>query len=181
MNQLIYNSSSYPLYVSDLNTSGLLAATKLGNAYMLSATHATTLVLAGTVYLAINLRNPNGSGRKVYINDIYISTSGLLTGGSFLLIQNGTTGTTTNLTPRNINLGSPNTSICTSTMQTNTGITGGTTIGSGNLPTGIYAGIFEGGLAIQPNNALGISVAQSGTLGLAITLYVRITYWEELS
>lgn len=181
MNQLIYNSSNYPLYISDLNTSGLFAATTLGNAYMLSASYATTLVLAGTVYLAVNLRNPSGSGKRVYINDIYISTSGLLTGGSFQLIQNGTTGTTTNITPRNINLGSSNTSICTPTMQTSGAITGGVVIGSSNLPAGSYAGVFEGGMVIQPNNALGISVAQSGTLGLAITLYVRVTYWEEVS
>lgn len=180
MNYSVYNNSNYPLYVSDLNGAAYLSAVKLGNAYMVSASSSLVLAL-GTAYLAVNLTNPSLSGKKIYINNIYISTSGITTGGRFEFIQNGTVGTTSALTPRNSNLGSTNTSVCTATSQTNTGITG-TIIGGGNITTGIYEGVFGGGLAIQPGNALGISLALTGTvaLGININLYIRISYWEEV-
>lgn len=180
MNYLVYNNSNYPLYVSDLNGAAYLSAIKLGSAYMVSASSSVLLAL-GTAYLAINLTNPGASGKKIYINNIYISTTGITTGGRFDFIQNGTVGTTTLLTIRNSNLGSTNTSVCMATSQTNTGITG-TAIGGGNITTGTYEGIFGGGLAILPANAIGISLALAGTviLGVNVNLYIRINYWEEV-
>ncbi|MFD0673323.1 hypothetical protein [Cohnella sp. GCM10027633] len=174
-NYAIFNASNNPLYTQSTNTYLVPAiegspesdAAKSGQLYILSS---GSVAVGGGSSLLLQIANPNGSGKTVYVSSIMGGVTAAVTLNAF---KGGTITGGTTPTPQNANFGSANASIATT--RQNTGTLGGTptNIASVPLTAGMYQLQFAGGLVVPPNQTLTVTLGTTASTSSAI-----ITWWE---
>lgn len=178
MNYSVFNSKPYPLYVTDSYANAYFNAVRVGTAYITTATTGAVLALANT--FALKISNPSGSGRNILINNITVLGSGVNVLAT-VTIAKGATTLTNPVAPTtfaNANLGlTTSNSVASITMSNQVANPGGTPIEVSTQVASVYTGAYVGGLLIPPNNALTVYV--NNTLGVATTMFIKITFWEE--
>lgn len=174
MNDLVFNKQVQPLYVIGLPFN----AAQSGNSYVLTDT-ASALLAAG--YYAVRLNNPIGSGKSIFINNVYVANTGTNVTASLTLYRNASlSGSPTNVTPQNTNFGFSNSSIGAGQRITATlvsPISGGTVFETVNQVASLYNVSYNGYLILTPGTSL--TILAQNTLGVATTINVRISYWEQ--
>lgn len=177
MNELSFNNRKQPVYSIEPSP----GATKQTNGYMAAGTISVGLGIASTYGVRFN--NPAGSGSNIYIDTIYLETTSLLTLLPATSIYKGgdwvSTTDVTPLTKVNAQIGSANSGIASIGMK---GVTLGNPLTNLQLietiPTTLssYTAIYGGGLVLEPNSTISLTVAILA--GLGITVNVQFSYWE---
>ncbi|UHA75563.1 hypothetical protein [Paenibacillus sp. 481] len=176
-NFAVFNNQPNPLYTFLTNTytnpgvgsSTAQAAAQSGVAFTLTT---TSISVPASQNLLIQITNPSGSGRTVYISHLVGGTSASAT---LTVLSGGTiaaAGSTTPV-PVNRNLGSATTSVVTT--RQNTGTLTGTpvTIYSNFLTAGVYGLSFGGSLIVPQNQTFTISLGVG-----ALTGSINFAWWE---
>lgn len=173
-NYHVFDQVNDPVYTHQVNTyvdPGIEAGPEADAARegVLFIAHFSASVPAAQ-NLMLQVTNPMGSGRTMYISRVSGSSSAsnvLLT-----LLRNGTFSGSA-VTPVNLNFGSANTSAMTA--QGGTGTVGGspTTVAALILPTEPLVYSIGGGIVVPPGNSLTVTIG-TGTTNAA----AQIQWWE---
>ncbi|MUT65143.1 hypothetical protein [Paenibacillus sp. NEAU-GSW1] len=171
----VFNNENSPLYtlVNNTYSSPAVISSPEGDAVkngrLFTVTSASTAVGGGS-NLLIQITNPNGSGRTLYISQI---TGGISAAATLNVYSGGTVTGGTTPTPFNLRFGNATTSIATA--RTSTGSVGGspTLFLTALLAEGMFNFPFGGGVIVPPNTSISISVGTG-----AITAAANITWWE---
>lgn len=173
-NNNVYNTESKPLFVDQVNTYtdpgvGTLQEWDAAVSGILFVAN-TSGSISGAQNLLLQVSNPGGSGKTMYISRI---SGGISIAGAALTVLKGGTFTGTTVTPVNFNLGSSGLSSMTS--QRLAGTVGGSpvTLTTAVLTAGQYAVDYNGRIVIPPGNSITVSVG----LGSA-TASINMTWWE---
>lgn len=174
-NYSVFNSENSPLYVllnNRYNSPAVIAppeedAAASGRFFMV--TSASTTVGAGS-NLLVQITNPNGSGRSLYISKI---SGGVSASAAVNLYSGGTVTGGTTPAPFNMQLGNAATSVAGARVATGS-VTGTPTLFYTSLLTaGMFEIVFTGGLIVAPNRSIAISIGTG-----AITAAANISWWE---
>ncbi|MBM7566615.1 hypothetical protein [Paenibacillus sacheonensis] len=139
-------------------------------------------ILGGSVIASMQLTNPSGSGRSLYVSNmaggVGVGLSLLSSfSGSLVVARGGTIASPSTLTPVNTLFGSAAASVMTARSSTSV-ISAGTNFLSFPLDPGMFSLGFGGGIIVPPNQSLSMTV--SGALSVAGTLscFINLTWWE---
>ncbi|QHW32450.1 hypothetical protein GZH47_17620 [Paenibacillus rhizovicinus] len=139
-------------------------------------------ILGGSVIATMQISNPSGSGRTLYVSRITggvgISLSLLSSfNGSMTLNRAGTIASPSTLTPFNTLFGSAAASVMTASSSASA-ISGGTDFINYPIEPGLFSLDYNGSLVVPPNQS--ISVTVSGALSVAgvLACFANITWWE---
>lgn len=171
MNYYVLNTQGNPLYIMD----PFVAAATAGTAYSI---YVPSVSVASGGTIGIRIANSSGSGKLIYINNIYTVSSGSNVAGSITLYKGATLGSPGTLTSFNTNLGASQTSIAVTQYQgPDATVSGGTIFDVATQITSVYNNIYGGTVIIQPNNSLTILITNSQTSSSSI--YAKVNYWEQ--
>jgi hypothetical protein len=190
-NNNVFNPLSQPVYTSNTNTytsPGIVAppendAGNTGNLYNAGSTNSTTLgLLGGTVIATVQLANPAGSGKTLYVSrlsgGITVSLNLLSSfSGSMSLSANGTLTSPTTLTSVNSNLSSSNTSVATVRFSAATP-SGATPLMAMPLQAGPFLSNEYGRYVVPPGQAINLSVSGSLSVGGLMASTAYFAWWE---
>ncbi|GMK41812.1 hypothetical protein PCCS19_48710 [Paenibacillus sp. CCS19] len=182
------NSSFYGQLTNDYAEPGVMSPADMDAAvnnreFITTASNSGSLgILGGTVIITLQISNPSGSGRTMYISSITgginVSLSLLSSfSGSITMYSGGTLTSPSTLTPFSTKLGSGASSSMTARSST-AAPTGATTIMSYALTPGIFTLPFAGSLIVPPNQTLTINVSASLTVAGVMANTATVTYWE---
>ncbi|MFC5403511.1 hypothetical protein [Cohnella soli] len=174
-NYTIFNKSNNPLYTQLTNTYLVPAiegtpggdAAKSGAFFILTT---GSVNVGGGNSLLLQITNPNGSGKTVYISGVM---GGVSEAATITIEKNGTITGGTTPTPFNANFGSANTSIVTAKQNTGNLTGTPTTFTSVPLTAGMYELKFNGGIVVTANQTLSLTIGTG-----AITASANLTWWE---
>ncbi|WP_336774821.1 hypothetical protein [Paenibacillus sp. MMO-58] len=174
-NYSVFNSENNPLYIllnNRYSSPAIVAppeedAAASGRFFMV--TSASTAVGAGS-NLLIQIFNPNGSGRSLYLSKI---SGGVSAAATVNLYSGGTVTGGTTPTPFNMQLGNTTTSVATSRVATGSVSGTPTLFYTTLLAAGLFEVAFAEGLIVAPNRSVTISVGTG-----AITAAANISWWE---
>lgn len=176
-NYSVFNSEKYPLYIllnNRYSSPAIVAppeedAAASGRFFMVTSTSTT---VGGGSNLLIQITNPNGSGRSLYISKV---SGGISAAATINLYSGGTVTGGTTPTPFNMQLGNATTSVATARVVTGSGnVTGSPTLFyTSLLAAGMFEVVFTGGLIVPPNRSVAISVGTG-----VITAAANISWWE---
>lgn len=172
MNSQVYNFYSDPLYVIGTNSNAFQSIN--GNFYSITASGLSVSIGGNTL---IQLTNPSGTNKTLYLYKFILSTSGASTGLTITFIRNGTfpaPGTT--LTPANTNFSSPLTSVATAKYGSGSPV-GTTPILITVQSSQIYTEFIDSVIVMPPNTSLVIQI--SNTL-LSIQTIAFSLFWYEV-
>ncbi|RKP47370.1 hypothetical protein D7Z26_24060 [Cohnella endophytica] len=190
-NDFVFDSSVQPVYTQMTNTyqtPGTIAppdagAAIAGSQYNATATTSATLgILGGSVIVTLQIANPSGSGKTLYVSQISGGTGILLSllssfSSTLTLIKGGTLSSPSTVTPVNGNFASANTSAMTARSSASAP-TGGTTF----LTLPLVAGQFDmeqtGRLVVPPNQTLTVSLSAALSVAGTLSTNLNITWWE---
>lgn len=190
-NNNVFNPLSQPVYTSNTNTytsPGIVAppennAGSTGNLYNAGSTNSTTLgLLGGTVIATVQLANPAGSGKTLYVSrlsgGITVSLNLLSSfSGSMSLSANGTLTSPTTLTSVNSNLSSSNTSVATVRFSA-AAPSGATPLMAMPLQAGPFLSNEFGRYVVPPGQAINLSVSGSLSVGGLLASTAYFAWWE---
>jgi len=190
-NDYVFDEPNQPVYTNITNTytsPGIVAppetsAGATGNLYVVNAISSTSLgLLGGTVIITIQVSNPAGSGKTLYVSretggvnvalNLLSSFSGNLT-----LVKGGTLTSPTTLTPVNSNFASTRTSVMTARSST-AAVTGGTTFFSVPLQAGPFLYNENGRYVVPPGQTITMSVSASLTVAGVVGTSGDLVWWE---
>ncbi|MFU1795945.1 hypothetical protein ACM1RC_18950 [Paenibacillus azoreducens] len=189
-NHFVFDKSSRPVYTNLTNTyksPGTVAlpetgAGAAGNLYAASATNSATFALGGTVAITLQVANPAGSGKTLYVSRIAGGVTvalNLLSSftGTLTLTKAGTLTSPTTLTPVNSNFASTNTSVMTVHSSTSAP-TGGTAFFSIPLQAGPFLYDEAGGYVVPPGQTITMSVSGSLSVAGVVGTTADLVWWE---
>ncbi|MEI2282968.1 hypothetical protein [Paenibacillus polysaccharolyticus] len=190
-NNNVFNPLNQPVYTSNTNTyisPGIVAppennAGSTGNLYSAGSTNSTTLgLLGGSVTATLQLANPTGSGRTLYVSRLSGGITVALNllssfSGTLILTANGTLSSPSTLTAVNSNLSSSNTSVALVRFST-AAPSGATAIMSMPLQVGPFQSNEFGKYVIPPGQAINLSVTGSLTVAGLLASTTYFTWWE---
>ncbi|CAM2793484.1 hypothetical protein P4H27_22445 [Paenibacillus taichungensis] len=190
-NDHVFNPLNRPVYTSITNTftsPGIVAppennAGSTGNLYNAGSTNSTTLgLLGGSVIATVQLTNPVGSGKNVYISRLSGGITVALNllssfSGTMTLSANGTLTSPSTLTPVNNNLSSSNTSIATVRFSA-AAPTGTTTLLAMPLQVGPFLSNELGRYVVPPGQSINLSVSGSLSVGGLMASTSYFSWWE---
>ncbi|MBW4080917.1 hypothetical protein [Paenibacillus sp. S150] len=175
-NDAIFNQSTQPLYTEQVNTylaPGIDTLPEAGAAQsgLLFAVPFTSTVTASAP-LVLQISNPAGSGRTVYISRVTASSAAA--GVTLALLRNATVSGST-VTPVNFNFSSSVTSVMTARSSTAAPTGSPGTLMSLLLSTGPVIINLNGRIIVPPGNSLTLSltVASGSIAGTG-----GISWWE---
>lgn len=190
-NNSIFDQSNSNLFGKLVNTyaaPGIVAPPDMGAAgsageFVATFTTSSSLgLLGGAVVGAIQISNPSGSGKTLYVSNITggvgISLSLLSSfSGSLTLTRAGTITSPSTLTPFNALFGSSTASVMTARSST-TAISGGTNFLSYPINPGMFSFNIGGGLVVPPNQTISITVSGALTVAGTLACFANMTWWE---
>jgi hypothetical protein len=174
-NNSVFNQSNSPLYTQSTNTY-LVPGIENGPAGDAAKSGAFYIFSSGSVSvgsgasLLIQVANPSGSGKTLYMNSLLGGVTGAATVN---VLKGGTLTGGTTPTPFNANFGSSNTSVATA--RQNTGSLTGASTGFLAIPltAGMYFIEFGGGIVVPANQTLSVTVGTG-----ALTASAVLSWWE---
>jgi hypothetical protein len=174
-NFFVFNSQYNPLFTQLVNTYTTPSvetppegdAAKAGILYILTSNSINVPIGQN---LLLQVSNPVGSGKTVYISSI---SGGASAAATVTLYSGGTITGGTSPTPFNTNFSSTNSSVMTTKL--NTGSLGGTfnTFMSLLIASGLFILNANGGIIVPPGESLTVSVGTG-----SLTASGNITWWE---
>jgi len=175
-NDSVFNQSSQPLYTEQVNTYVEPAidsnpeggAAKAG--MLFGAPFSSTVTTSAP--LVIQVSNPGGSGRTLYVSRI--TGSAAATAVTLTLLRNATVSGST-ITPINYNFGSAVTSVMTARTSTSAPTGSPATLLSLLLTVGPVIIDFTGQIVVPPGNSITISMTIASGSSAATG---GITWWE---
>lgn len=175
-NEAVFNQNSQPLYTEQVNTyiaPGIDTLPEAGAAMsglLFGFSFAATVGTAAPLVMQVS--NPAGSGRTVYISRVIASSATAAV--SLTLLRNATvTGTTA--TPVNYNFGSAVTSITTARTAVVAPTGSPATVKSMLLAIGPVIVDIDGRIIVPPGNSLTLTITiSSGTTAAT----GNISWWE---
>jgi hypothetical protein len=176
-NYSVFNKSNDPLYTQLTNTYLIPAIgnTPEGDAAKSSVLYVVSsgsVAVAGGNSLLMQIANPSGSGKTLYVSSI---KGGVTAAVTLAVFKGGTITGGTTPTPVNANFGSSNASVVLTARYNNTGTLGGSPTGMMAIP--LTAGMFElyfgGSVVIPPNQTLSITIGTAAATSSAV-----FTWWE---
>ncbi|MFS0872439.1 hypothetical protein AB3N00_20980 [Paenibacillus xylanilyticus] len=190
-NHNVFNPLTQPVYTSNTNTytsPGIVAppendAGTSGSLFNSGTTNSTTLgLLGGTVTATVQLANPAGSGRTLYVSRLFggITVSlNLLSSfsGSMILSANGTLASPSTLIPVNSNLSSANVSVATVRFSTSAP-SGATSLMSMPLQAGPFSSNVFGSYVVPPGQSINLTVSGSLSVGGLLASTAYFAWWE---
>ena len=172
MNNLIYNKSPDPVYVTDVTSNNILSSN--GNFYSVSIS-GFSISISGN-YL-IQISNPLDSKKTLYLYKISFSNSGANIGMSINFIKNGSfSASGTPATPVNTNFTSSAIGFATVKHGNYTPI-GSTIVLSTLQSTAIYTEFIDSIIAMPPNTTL---LIQINNVVLSVQTVSVNLFWYEL-
>lgn len=190
-NNNVFNPLNQPVYTSSTNSytsPGIVAppennAGSTGNLYNAGSTNSTTLgLLGGSVTATLQLANPAGSGKTLYVSrlsgGITVSLNLLSSfSGTMTLSANGTLSSPSTLTAVNSNFSSSNTSIAVVRFSTSAP-SGAATLIAMPLQVGPFQSNESGRYVISPGQAINLSVTGSLSVAGLLASTTYFTWWE---
>ncbi len=190
-NNNVFNPQTQPVYTSNTNTyqsPGIITppesdAGNVGRLFNSGTTNSTTLgVLGGSVIVTVQLSNPVGSGRTLYVSKlsggITVSLSLLSSfSGSMVLSANGTLASPSTLPSVNSNLSSTNTSVAIVRFST-AAPTGATTLMTMPLQAGPFSSSVYGSYVVPPGQAINLTVSGSLSVAGLLASTAYFAWWE---
>ncbi|KOY14475.1 hypothetical protein [Paenibacillus xylanivorans] len=190
-NDHVFNPLNRPVYTSITNTftsPGIVAPPEnnagiTGNLYNAGSTNSTTLgLLGGSVVATVQMSNPAGSGKTLYISRLSGGITVALNllssfSGSMSLSANGTLTSPSTLTPVNSNLSSSNTSVATVRFSA-AAPTGTTTLMATPLQAGPFLSNEFGRYVVPPGQSINLSISGSLTVGGLMASTSYFAWWE---
>ncbi|WP_338553496.1 hypothetical protein [Paenibacillus sp. KS-LC4] len=174
-NNAVFNNEKNPLsmLINNAYTSPAIIAPPEENAAvngrLFIVTSGSSSIGAANNQL-IQITNPSGSGRSLYISSI---SGGISAAATLNLYSTGTVTGGTTPTPFNSQFGNTTASIATARVATGT-ITGTPTLFMTMLlAAGVFNFTFTGAIIVPPNRAITISVGTG-----VITAATNIVWWE---
>lgn len=182
------NSSFYGQLTNDYAEPGVMSPTDMDAAannreFIVTASNSGSLgILGGTVIITLQISNPSGSGRTMYISSITgginVSLSLLSSfSGSMTVYSGGTLTSPATLTPFSTKFGSGATSSMTARSSTSAP-TGATTVMSYSLTPGMFTLPFAGSLIVPPNQTFTMNVSASLSVAGVMANSATVSYWE---
>lgn len=182
------NSSFYGKLTNAYTDPGIVAppdtnAATNDRSFITSASNSSSLgILGGSVIITLQISNPSGSGRTMYISDIIggISVSlSLLSSfsASVTLYRGGTLSSPSTLTPFNAKFGSS----ATSSMTARSSISApssATSFMSYAVNPGLFEFPFQGGLVVPPNQIFTMNVSASLSVAGVLSTTATVVWWE---
>jgi hypothetical protein len=175
-NDSVFNQSSQPLYTEQVNTyiaPGIDSAPEGGAAkagLLFGIPFSSTVTTAAPLVLQVS--NPAGSGRTLYVSRVTSSTATAAV--TLTLLRNATVGGTT-ITPINFNFGSALSSVMIARSSTTAATGGPATLVSLFLAVGPVIVDFTGQIVVPPGNSITASITiASGTSAAT----AAISWWE---
>jgi len=190
-NYNVFNPLTQPVYTSNTNTyisPGIVAppendAGNSGRLFNSGTTNSTTLgLLGGSVIATVQLSNPAGSGRTLYVSrlsgGITVSLNLLSSfSGSMNVSANGTLSSPSTLTAVNSNLSSTNTSVAIVRFSI-AAPTGATTLMTMPLQAGPFSSSIFGSYVVPPGQAINLNVSGSLSVGGLLASTAYFAWWE---
>lgn len=175
-NDSVFNQSSQPLFTEQVNTyvaPGIVSAPEGGAAkagLLFGIPFTSTVTTAAP--LVIQISNPGGSGRTLYVSRVTASSA---TAAVTLSLLRNATVTGATVTPINYNFGSALTSVMTARTSTAAPTGGPATLVSLLLAVGPVVVDFTGQIVVPPGNSISTSVTIASGSSAATT---SISWWE---
>lgn len=190
-NNNVFNRLTQPVYTSNTNTyasPGIVAPPEnnagiSGSLFNSGTTNSTTLgVLGGSVIATVQLSNPVGSGRTLYVSKLSGGITvalNLLSSftGSMVLSANGTLASPSTLPSVNSNLSSTNTSVAIVRFST-AAPTGATTLMTMPLQAGPFSSSVFGSYVVPPGQAINLTVSGSLSVAGLLASTAYFAWWE---
>lgn len=190
-NDAVFDYQNQPLYILTTNTyasPGTVAppdtgAAAAGSEYMATATNSQSLgVLGGTVIITLQISNPTGSGKTLYVSRITGGTGVSLNllssfSATLALTKGGTLSSPAAITPVNANFSSANTSAMTARSSLSAA-SGGTLFLSAPLSAGPFVSEQNGRLVVPPNQALTVTVSAALSVLGVLSATANVMWWE---
>ncbi|PEA53023.1 hypothetical protein CON64_20440 [Bacillus pseudomycoides] len=190
-NYYVFDNVNNPVSTKSINTfnnpsvvsSPENSASKSGVFFFTTATNSQSLgILGGSVIITLQISNPSGSGKTLYVSSISGGTGvslSLLSSftASMQLIQGGTLTSPTTLTPFNANLQSSNTSVMTARSSTSA-VSGGTTFMNLPLQPGQFFIDYTGSIIVPPSKSISITINASLSVAGVLSTNANISWWE---
>lgn len=175
-NESVFNQMNQPLYTEQVNTyiaPGIDSSPEGGAAkagLLFTIPFSSTVTTAAP--LVLQVANPVGSGRTIYISRV--TGSSATAALNLSLLRNATVGGSI-ITPVNLNFGSAITSVMTARSATAAPTGGPTTLVSFLLAAGPVIVDFSGQIVVPSGNSLTLSITiASGSSGAT----GGISWWE---
>ncbi|MEK3682840.1 hypothetical protein GC101_28740 [Paenibacillus sp. LMG 31459] len=175
-NDAVFNQNSQPLYTEQVNTyiaPGIDTLPEAGAAMsglLFGFSFASTVTTAAPLVMQVS--NPGGSGRTVYISRVIASTGTAAV--TLTLLRNATVGGSI-VTPVNYNFGSAVTSVTTARTATAAPTGSPATLMSLLLATGPVILDLDGRIILPPGSSLTISITIASGSTAATG---NISWWE---
>ncbi|PWW08504.1 hypothetical protein DFQ01_101227 [Paenibacillus cellulosilyticus] len=182
------NSSFYGQLTNNYTEPGMMSPTDMDAAtnnreFIATASNSGTLgLLGGSVIITLQISNPSGSGRTMYISSITgginVSLSLLSSfSGSITLYSGGTLTSPATVTPFSTKFGSGATSSMTAHSSTSAP-TGATALLSYALTPGMFTLPFAGSLIVPPNQTFTMNVSSSLSVAGVMANTATVSWWE---
>lgn len=182
------NSSFYGQLTNNYIEPGILSPADMDAAinnreFITSASNSGSLgILGGSVIITLQISNPSGSGRTMYISSITgginVSLSLLSSfSGSITLYSGGTLTAPSTLTPFSTKFGSGAVSSMTARSSTSAP-SGATAFMSYFLTPGMFTIPFAGSLIIPPNQTFTMNVSASLSVAGVMANTATVSWWE---
>lgn len=174
-NEAVFNTQSMPLYSLLTNTylsPGIqtpLAAAAAAQGVSFRLTTGTTNIGNGQ-NLNLQITNPSGSGKTLYINQV---TGGSSANASISLLSGATLTGGSTPTAINSNLGSATASIATTRQLSGTHTGTPTALLTSAITAGLFVLDFAGSIVVPPNQSF-TAVLGPGV----ITCSINLNWWE---
>ncbi|MBO7748812.1 hypothetical protein I8J29_32040 [Paenibacillus sp. MWE-103] len=190
-NQIVFDQSNGKFFGKLANTyaaPGIVAppdydAAAEAREFAVSFVTSSTLgLLGGSVTAAVQIANPAGSGRTLYVSRIAGGVGIALNllssfSDSVALARGGTIASPAALTPVNTRLGSGAASVMTARSSASA-ISGGTNFFACPINAGMFSADYGGALVVPPNQSLSMTVSASLSVAGILSCFANALWWE---
>lgn len=190
-NDAVFDYKNQPVFNQQINTyraPGAVAppdasAASAGSEFIATATNSQSLgALGGSVIITVQLSNPNGSGRTLYLSRVSGGTGVSLSllssfSATMTIVKGGTLTSPSTIAATNANFASANASVMTARSSTSAS-TGGTPLVSMPLNAGPFDQTVAGGIVVPPNQAVTVTVSAALSVLGVLSATVNMVWWE---
>jgi len=182
------NSSFYGRLKNSYIQPGIVAPPETNAAvndrtFIASASNSSSLgLLGGTINITLQVSNPSGSGRTMYITDIVGGVNVSLNllssfSASVTLYRGGTLTSPTAVTPFNAKFGSAATSSMTARSSTSAP-SGAASFMSYAINPGLFELPFQGSLVVPPNQIYTMNISAALSVAGVLSTTASVLWWE---
>ncbi|ULL13146.1 hypothetical protein DVH26_00820 [Paenibacillus sp. H1-7] len=190
-NDSVFDPKNQPVFTRVTNTfhtPGTIAppetgAGKSGSLFISTATNSQNLnLLGGTVTISLQVSNPGGSGKTVYVSSFSGGTGISLSllssfSATATLVRGGTLTSPSAVAKTNTNFTSSNTSVMNVNSST-AAVTGGTPFLTLPLVAGQFSIEETGRIVVPPGQSIAMTVSASLSVAGILSSIANITWWE---